>query len=103
MSDWPGPTWYYHATAVPRLVTTRAQFDALGDGWHTSPADCVAPVPEPAEPPLPETVQAAVAQIEAAIAAQPEPCGKVSPSASAKACIRPAGHRGAHTYREAQP
>ncbi len=33
-----GPTWMYHRTRRPALVTTQAELAALGDGWADTPA-----------------------------------------------------------------
>lgn len=42
-----GRTMVYHRTEPPRIVTTQAQYDALGDGWADTPEAFTTPEPQP--------------------------------------------------------
>ena len=33
-----GPTYVYHRTEPPRIVSTQEEYDALGKGWADTPA-----------------------------------------------------------------
>lgn len=96
-----GPTFIYHRSELPRLVSTQEEYDALGDGWADTPAAFYAtPAPEPV-----------------AVEAQPESAPVEAPQAEPEApavcfrhdeptnryCVKSKGHRGAHTYRPAVP
>ena len=45
-----GPTWVYHRTEPPTLVTTQAAYDALGPGWCDSPVAARLAAPTVARP-----------------------------------------------------